>query len=99
MLKKHILLLKSHLSAKFPDVNAGFYLGRRSNFIHMWLDVPLYSMKHYSDFVKEIHKFLSKDLDSSRFQLVEPRLVLTVKWKYDYIVVKKIKRENNEQSQ
>ena len=56
-------------------------------------------MKHYSDFVKEIHKFLSKDLDSSRFQLVEPRLVLTVKWKYDYIVVKKIKKENNEQSQ
>ena len=65
----------------------------------MGLDVPLYSLKNYSDFVKKNYKFLSRDLDSSRFQLVEPKLVLTVKWKYNYIVVKKIKKENNEQFQ
>ena len=47
--------------------------------MHMVLDVPLYSLKNYSDFVKEIHKFLSRDLDSNRFQLIELQLILTVK--------------------
>ena len=79
MLRKRVLLLKNHLSTKFPDGNVGFYWNRRSNFMHMVLDVPLYSLKNYSDFVKEIHKFLSRDLDSNRFQLIELQLVLTVK--------------------
>ena len=94
MLRKHVLLLKSHLSTKFPDVNVRFYLSCRSNFIHMGLDVLLFSFKYYLDFVKKIHEFLEKDLDSSRFQLVEPQLVLTVKWKYDYIILRK--KKNNE---
>ena len=94
MLIKRVLLSKSHLSTKFPDVNVGFYLRRRSNFIHMGLDVPLYSFKNYPDFVKEIHTFLEKDLDSRRFQLVEPQFVLTVKWKYNYIILRK--KKNNE---
>ena len=55
--------------------------------MHMGLDLPLYSLKNYSDFVKEIHKFLSRDLDSNRLLLVEPQLVLTVKWKFDYIIL------------
>ena len=53
----------------------------------MGLDLPLYSLKNYSDFVKEIHKFLSRDLDSNRLLLVELQLVLTVKWKFDYIIL------------
>ena len=60
----------------------------------MGLDVPLYSFKNYPDFVKEIHTFLEKDLDSRRFQLVEPQFVLTVKWKYNYIILRK--KKNNE---
>ena len=55
--------------------------------MHIGLDLPLYSLKNYSDFVKEIHKFLSRDLDSNRLLLVEPQLVLTVKWKFDYIIL------------
>ena len=55
--------------------------------MYMGLDLPLYSLKNYSDFVKEIHKFLSRDLDSNRLLLVEPQLVLTVKWKFDYIIL------------
>ena len=75
MLGKRVLLLKSHLSTKFPNVNVGFYLTHRSNFVHMGLDVLLYSIKN---FIEEINKFLAKDL-GSRFELVYPQLVLTVK--------------------
>ena len=94
MLRKHILLLKSHLSTKFPDVTVGFYLSRSSNFVHMRLNVPLYSIKNYPDFIEEINKFRAKDL-GSRFESVYPQLVLTVKWKYDYIILRKTKKNKN----
>lgn len=77
---------------KFPDTDVGFYLSHRSNFVHMGLEFPLCSLKNHLEFVKEIHEFLSKGLDSTCFQLVDPQLVLTVKWKYDYIIVRKIKK-------
>ena len=96
MLRKCVSLLKNHLSIKCPDVNVGFYLICRSNFVHLgfhkFLHLPLYSLKNYSDFVKKNHKFHSRDLDSNCFQLVEPPVVLTVKWKFAYIIF----RETNE---
>ena len=60
----------------------------------MGLDIPLYSIKNYPDFIEEINKFLAKDLDS-RFQLVYPQLVLTVKWNFDYIILRKLKKNKN----
>ena len=94
MMKKRVQLLKSFLSKNFPEVDVGFYLSRRSKFVHMGLDTPLYSIKNYPDFIDEINKFLAKDLRSS-FELIYPQLVLTVKWKFDYIVGRKLKKKIN----
>ena len=95
MLKKRVQLLKAYLAKKFPEVAcADFYLSRRSNYVHMGLNIPLYSIKNYPDFIEEINKFLAKDLDS-RFQLVYPQLVLTVKWNFDYIILRKLKKNKN----
>ena len=44
----------------------------------MGLDVTDFSIRNYVDFIDEINKFLAKDL-GSRFELVCPQLVLTVK--------------------
>ena len=57
-MRKRVQLLKSHLRKKF---DAGFYLSRRSNFIHVGLDVLLFSTKNYQDFIDEINKALSKE--------------------------------------
>ena len=65
MMRKRVQLLKSHLCKKFPEVDAAFYLSCRNNFIHMGLDVPLFSIKTYPDFIDEINKFLSKELGTS----------------------------------
>ena len=75
---------------KFPELNdgVGFYLSRRSKFVHMGLDSPLYSIKNYPDLIEEIDKVLAME---SGFELVYAQLVLTVKWKYDYILAKKLK--------
>ena len=60
----------------------------------MGLDIPLYSIKNYPYVIKEINKFLAKDLDS-RFELVYPQLLLTVKWKFDYIILRKPRKNKN----
>ena len=91
-LRKLVQILKAYLSKICPDIDVEFYLSCRSNFVHVGLDFPLCSLKNHLEFVKEIHEFLSKGLDSTCFQLVDPQLVLTVKWKYDYIIVRKIKK-------
>ena len=65
-----------------------FILSRRSKFLHIGLDSPLYSIKNYPDLIEEINKVLAM---KSGFELVYPQLVLIVKWKYDYIIVKKLK--------
>ena len=66
----------------------GFYLSWRSKFVLMGLDSPLYSIKNYPDLIEEINKVLAME---SGFELVYTQLVLTVKWKYDYIIAKKLK--------
>ena len=94
-LKKRVQLLKAHLAKKFKKVAViGFYPSRTSNCVHMGLDIPLYSIKNYPYFIKEINKFLAKDLDSC-FELVYPQLVLTIKWTFDYIILRKLKKDKN----
>ena len=61
-MKKRVQLPKSYLSKKFLEVDVGFYFGRRSKFVHMGLEIPLYSIKNYPDFIDKINKFLTKDL-------------------------------------
>ena len=87
-MKRIVQLLKSYFVKKFPELNdgVGFYLSQRSKFVHVGLDLPLYSIKNYPDLIEEIYKFLAME---SGFELVYPRLVLTVKCKFDYIIAKK----------
>ena len=70
-MKRIVQLLKSYLVKKFPELNdcVGFYLSRRSKFVHMGLDLPLYSIKNYPDLTEEIYKFLAME---SGFELVYP---------------------------
>ena len=77
---------------KLPKVTGiGFYQSRTSNYFHMGLDIPLYSIKNYPDFIEEVNKFLAKNLDPC-FKLVYPQLVLNVKLKFDYIILREIKK-------
>ena len=60
----------------------------------MGLHVLLFSVKNYPHFIDEINKFLSKDL-STRFEFVYSQLVLTVKWRFDYIICRKVRKEKS----
>ena len=54
----------------------------------MGLDSPSDLIKSYPDLIEEINKFLALESGS---ELVYLQLVLTVKWKFDYIIAKKLK--------
>ena len=60
--------------------------------LYYGLGVLLYFIDNYPDFIDKINNFLLKDLGSS-FELVYPQLVLTVQWKFDYIICGKVKKE------
>ena len=95
MSKKRVQLLKAHLEKFFPEVvGVSFYPNHRSKYVHMGLDIPLYSTKDYPDFIEEINTFLAKNF-GSRFELVYPQIALTVKWKFDYIILRKLKKNKN----
>ena len=76
-MKKRVQLVENYLSKQLLEVDVDFYLSCRSNFLDMWLDVSLFSVENYPDFIDEINRFLSKDLGT--FELVYSQLVLTVK--------------------
>ena len=91
-MKNRVKLLKNYLSKKFPEIDICLYLSRRNNLVHMGLDVPIFSMKNYPDLIDEINKFLSKDV-GTHFELFQSQFVLTVKWKFDYIICRKVRNE------
>ena len=57
LIKKVIKQLKKHMELNFPNYKAKFYSNRRSLYIHLGLDISLFSFENYKDFLDEIDKF------------------------------------------
>ena len=84
--RKQLVLLESHLKKTFPYVKSGFYLSLRSSCVHMGLDVALFFfLTNCSEIIAEVNYVLYKNLDQI-FIVNYPRLIPTVKWKFDYII-------------
>lgn len=48
--------------------------------------MSLFSFEDYKTFLKEIESFLNQQLRSKFTQVYPPKLVISTKWKHDYIV-------------
>ena len=84
-IRKRLHILKMTLKEKFPDITVGFYLSKRSKYLHMGLEQSPSSIENYRDFKEEIYKSLSVKLDS-KFKMIDLLLLVpTVTWKYGYI--------------
>ena len=77
-IRKQLALLESHLKKKFPHVKFQLCLSCKSSYVHMGLDITLFSLKNYNEIIAEVNYFLSKNLDQ-RFIINYPRLIYTVK--------------------
>ena len=84
--KKIISKLQLLVKQKFPHCDGKLYVNRRNTYIHLGLDKSLFSFGDYKDFLNTFHKFLSEQL-RAEFKIVDPpKLVISTKWKHDYII-------------
>ena len=88
LINQYVTILEKHLNSLFPNLSIRFYVSKRNKYVHMDLDCALFTLKDYSDIIAEIKDFMSDKLDK-RFSFCFLQLVHTVKWKYDYIILKK----------
>ena len=78
--------LEKHMESRHPHYEAKFFSNRRNNYIHLGLDKSLFSYQNYNLFLADIDTYLSANLNKN-FQLVDPpKLVMSLRWKHDYII-------------
>ena len=84
--KRIISKLQLLMKQKFPHYDGKFYANRRNTYIHLGLDKSLFSFGNYKDFLYTIDKFLSEQL-KPEFKIADLlKLVISTKWKHDYII-------------
>ena len=84
--KSIVRKLEKHIESIHPEYKAKFFSNRRNNYIHLGLDKSLFSYQNYNLFLKDIDRYLSANLNEN-FRLVDPpKLVMSLRWKHDYII-------------
>ena len=84
-IKRYAILLEEHLKRKFPEIKIDLHVSRRTKFVHMVLDIPLFLFSRHNSIVSEIHEFMKEELDY-KWKSIFSSLVSTIRWKYDCIV-------------
>ena len=85
-MKKIISKLQLLMKQKFPHYDGKFYANCRNTYIHLGLDKSLFLFGDYKDFLNTIDKFLSEQL-RAEFKIIDPpKLVISTKWKHNYII-------------
>ena len=88
-MKSFIIMLKNVLKKDYPDIELAFYVSRSSKFVHIGLDVQLTKISNSRDIINAIEKYWREKKTDDNFIFVEPYLIASTKWKYDYIVFRK----------
>ena len=88
-MKAFLVALNQCLEKDYPDIEFHFYLSRRSEFVHMGLDLPLISINNYHKLVDFIQDYWEENNEDDVFPFFTPRLIASVKYKFDYIIFEK----------
>ena len=87
--KNFLLVLKSTLIEKYPNFKVDFYVSRRNRYVHMELDQPLHSVSYYEKLISDTESIWIARKHNDSFVFFKPELIHSVKWKYDYVFIKK----------
>ena len=74
----YVQRLEKFLQQRFKQLNLSLYANRRSNYVHIGMDIPLLMTNVSSELVAAIENFEKEKGD--------PGLIHTTRWKYDYII-------------
>ena len=89
-IKKIVAQLEKYISIIFSQYDAKFYANRRNYYIHLGLDKSLFSFEDYKQFLTEINNHLNEGLHKGFISVFLPKLVISTKWKHNYIAFSKI---------
>ena len=78
--------LQKYIQKKHPNYEAKFFSNRRNNYIHLGLDKSLFPFENYEVLLKDIDTYLSANLNINFQAVYPPKLVLSLRWKHDYII-------------
>lgn len=78
-IKKTILKLEKIMKEKYPEFNAGFYVSRRNNCVHMGLDNSIFPYLNYANIIEQINLFFDEHL-AEKLNANYPQLIHTAKW-------------------
>ena len=74
-IKKLVVQLEKHISAKFPEYQAKFYSNRRNFYIHMGLDNSLFGYGNFKKLLEDIECFLNEHLPNKFISIFPPKLM------------------------
>ena len=88
-MRTFLIMFRNILKKDYPDIEIEFYLSRRSKFVHMRLQVQLNKIADSEKFIKKIEDFWLNKNQDDKFHFVNPYLIASTKWKFDYIIFEK----------
>ena len=88
MCKLFIYKLERLLKERYSHIPFEFYGSRRKKNIHFGLEKSLVSYENYANAIRDIQEFFKKQ-KNEEFEFVDPVLIHTVKWKFDYIIFRR----------
>lgn len=82
--------LESILKEKFPDIPLHeIYFARRRKNIHFAFEKTIFDVRRKKEFLEEVEKFYNIHLKKDFELLKPPRVIHTIKWKFDYVIFRK----------
>ena len=90
-IKLFLTQLKNAMEKTFPTLTVHFFVSRRNRYVHMGLNRPLHSIENFVEVLKLTENLWNEKTNSDElFIFIKyPKIVHSVKWKYDYLISKK----------
>ena len=91
-IKTFLYVLKNFLAQKYPHIEFEFYLSRRTKNVHMGLSCSLLELCEHNHVIHDIEELWLRRTQDMNFRFVLPQLIHTVKWRFDYLILRPVKK-------
>ena len=90
-IKLFLTQLKNAMEKTFPTLTVNFFVSRRNRYVHMGLNRPLHSIENFMEMLQFIENLWNEKKNGDELFIFcrYPKIVHSVKWKYDYLLFKK----------
>ena len=83
------MFLEHEMKKRYPEIGFSFYLSKRKKNVHMGLEMPLMNYTNCLRIVSDIEDIWREKKSNDTYKFVNPKLIHTTKWKFDYIIFPK----------